>query len=372
LTRAVGLRDRVPVIDFRLDPELELLRDTARSFAAERLARHDRAHEAARGVDPAVRRAFAEIGLAAAEWPESLGGAGLGALARAVVSEELAAADAGATLALDPLGPAFYALAEAGEGAALAAHAAPLLARDGARAVLVWNGDGAIALADGRARGVVPWVPADRADLVVLLDADSVAVVDAGIALTPLRGAGLRAAGASELRLDAAPVRDWWVHPIAARRALARARLHAAALLLGVMRAAAEFSRRYALSRVAFGKPIAHHQALAFLIADMAAAVEGTRLLVHDAALRLDRGDDAAEACATAFAEAAEQAVFVAPNAVQILGGHGFMQDYPVEKWMREARALGLVLGGVDAAREDAGRAVAGCEAPLALAGARA
>ena len=369
LTRAARLRDRVPVIDFRIDAELELVRDTARHFAEAELAPREREHEAARGIDPAVVRAFAEIGLAAVEWPESLGGAGLGALARAVVSEELAAADAGAALALDPLGPAFYALAEAGEAAALQAHAAPLLAREGARAVLVWNGAGEVALRDGRADGVVPWVPADRADRVVLLDADSVAVVDAGIALTPLRGAGLRAAGASELRLAAAPVRDWWVHPVGARRALARARLHAAALLVGVMRAAAEFSRRYALSRVAFGKPIAHHQALAFLITDMAAAVEGTRLLVHEAAVRLDRGADATEACATAFVEAAEQAMFVAPNAVQILGGHGFMQDYPVEKWMREARALGLGLGGVDAAREDVGRALG--DAPLALVEAR-
>ena len=55
------------------------------------------------------------------------------------------------------------------------------------------------------------------------------------------------------------------------------------------------------------------------------------------------------------------------PNGVQILGGHGFMQDYPVEKWMREARALSLLLGGVDAAREDAGRALLSEAHPLAL-----
>jgi alkylation response protein AidB-like acyl-CoA dehydrogenase len=59
--------------------------------------------------------------------------------------------------------------------------------------------------------------------------------------------------------------------------------------------------------------------------------------------------------------------MFVTPNGVQVLGGHGFMQDYPVEKWMREARALGLLAGGVDAAREDAGRELAACEPPLAL-----
>ncbi|RIK91726.1 MAG: acyl-CoA dehydrogenase, partial [Proteobacteria bacterium] len=167
--------------------------------------------------------------------------------------------------------------------------------------------------------------------------------------------------------LERAPVAAWWVHPAGARRALARCRLAVAALLVGVQRAASEFARDYATTRVAFGKPIAHHQALAFLLADMATAVEGTRLLVHEAALRLDRGDDAAEACATAFLEAAEQAMFVTPNAVQVLGGHGFMQDYPVEKWMREARALGLLLGGVDAAREDAGAALADAAAPLPL-----
>jgi alkylation response protein AidB-like acyl-CoA dehydrogenase len=355
------------MIDFSLDPELELLRDTARSFAQQRLRTHDRAFEAARGVDVATRDAFTEIGLTALEWPAPLGGAGLGAFARALVLEELGAADAGAALALDPLGPAFYALAECGEEAALQAIAQPLLERPGARAVLAWNGAARVAPRDGRASGVLPWVPADRVDLLVLLDGDTVTVIDEGIALSPLRGAGLRAAGASELRLDGAPVRAWWVNPRGARRALARARLYTASLLLGVMRAAAEFSRDYALQRVAFGKPIAHHQALAFLITDMAMAVEASRLLVHEAALRLDRGDDAEEACATAFLEAAEQAMFVTPNAVQILGGHGFMQDYPVEKWMREARALGLCFGGADGAREDAGRDIVAPHAPLGL-----
>ena len=355
------------MIDFALDPELELLRDTARNFAQQRLRPRDRAFETARGADVATRDAFTEIGLAALEWPEALGGAGLGAFARALVLEELGAADAGAALALDPLGPAFYALAECGEEAALQAIARPLLDRPGARVVLAWNGGGRVALRNGEATGVLPWVPADRVDLLVLLDGDAVAVIDGGISLSPLRGAGLRAAGASELRLDRAPVRAWWVNPHGARRTLARARLYAASLLLGVMRAAAEFSRDYALQRVAFGKPIAHHQALAFLITDMAMAVEGSRLLVHEAAVRLDRGDDAEEACATAFLEAAEQAMFVTPNAVQILGGHGFMQDYPVEKWMREARVLGLCFGGVDGAREDAGRGIATANAPLGL-----
>ena len=59
---------------------------------------------------------------------------------------------------------------------------------------------------------------------------------------------------------------------------------------------------------------------------------------------------------AQALVEAIEVSRFIGPNAVQLLGGHGFMRDHPVEKYMREVRALGLLLGGIDAAREEAGR----------------
>jgi alkylation response protein AidB-like acyl-CoA dehydrogenase len=302
------------MIDFELGEELELIRETARSFAAERLGPHDREFEASRSVPDDLRRTFTDMGLASLEIPESLDGAGLGARARTLVLEELAAADAGAALALDPLGPALYPLAELGGEKALRDLALPLLERPGARAVLAVDASGAIERDGGRARGRVPWVPADRVDLLVVLTDEGAFAVDAEIELESLRGAGLRAAGASELRLDGAPLRGEWNDPSAAGRALARARLYAAALLVGVMRASADFARAYAIDRVAFGRPIAHHQALAFLIADMASAVDGARLLAWEAAWRLDRGEAAGEACATAFAEAAEQAMFVTPS----------------------------------------------------------
>jgi hypothetical protein len=148
---------------------------------------------------------------------------------------------------------------------------------------------------------------------------------------------------------------------------LARARLYFAALQLGLMRESAEYSRQYALDRVAFGKPIAHHQALAFMMTDMQMALDGARLLVHEAAWMLDQGIDASVQAAAAFAQCIESARFIGPAGVQILGGHGFMQDYPVEKYMREARALGLLFGGVDAAVEEAGRAVCAETRPLDL-----
>src|SRR5262245_11471343 len=113
-------------MEFELGGELELIQRTARGFADTHLRPALRAAEHSRSVAPAVQRAFAAIGLAALEVPEALGGAGLGALARAVVDEELAAGDPGAALALDPLGPALHALRELGGDEALRAFGLPL------------------------------------------------------------------------------------------------------------------------------------------------------------------------------------------------------------------------------------------------------
>ena len=86
------------MFDFDYGDDLDLIVETARSFATEELHPRLRDHEAARAVEPEVARAYQEIGLAGLELPESLGGANLGALARVLVNEELAAGDAGASI----------------------------------------------------------------------------------------------------------------------------------------------------------------------------------------------------------------------------------------------------------------------------------
>jgi alkylation response protein AidB-like acyl-CoA dehydrogenase len=344
------------MFDFELGDDLELIIETARSFAQDELFPKLRDHERERSIEPSIRKTYTEMGLAGLELPESLGGAGLGAIERVLVNEEIAAGDAGAAFALDPLGPALYPLIEVGGEAALETFALPLIETTGARAVFVSATDATLEIGE-RITGTVPWVPADRVDLLVVLDGDDVFAVREGMEACELRGSGLRAAGASELVLESAPIAARWTDASGAARARARARLYVASLLVGVMRQAAEFSREYALEREAFGKPIAHHQGLAFLITDMRAAVDGARLLLHEAAWQIDQKTDslaAAAAAAGAQAEAIEASLLVGPNGVQILGGHGFMQDYPVEKYMREARMLGLMLGGIDAAREEA------------------
>lgn len=342
------------MIDFSRGEDLDLVAETARRFSEEQLLPAQRDFEQQRDVPAQVLQEARDVGFDRIDWPETSGGAGMGALARVLATEHLAAGCPGATLALLPLGSVAQALLAFGGEAALRSHALPLAAQPGTRAVLVfdpqgeWQGDGETL------SGAVPWLPTDRVDLLAVLSRTGLQLVTRGIAVTPVPGAGLRAAGACEVCVDRAPVDAAWSDPAAAALALAHARVQLAALIVGQMQAAADYSRKYALDRVAFGRPIAHHQALAFLIVDMHSAVDAARQLLHEAAWRLDAGQPASEAAATALIEAVENAVFVGSNAVQILGGAGFMRDYPVEKHMRELRALGLLLGGADAARDDA------------------
>jgi hypothetical protein len=119
-----------------------------------------------------------------------------------------------------------------------------------------------------------PWLPADRIELLVVLGRAGAWAIREGFACEPLRGAGLRAAGAVCVELAGAPLCAAWTDAQGAARALARSRLYAAGLLLGTMRASSDFPA-YARQR-RLQRPIAHHQALAFL-SSTHAAVEATR-----------------------------------------------------------------------------------------------
>jgi alkylation response protein AidB-like acyl-CoA dehydrogenase len=340
-------------MDFGVRDEDQLILDSLAGFAAEQLRPNLRAFEAARGLAPAVAATFGEMGFERLELPEQLGGAGLGMLTRVLANLTLARADAGAALALDRLGPALYVLAAFGGAGALERFAAPLLDRPGARAVLIVDHQDRRLSAGDRISGLNSWAPTGRADLVVGLGPSSAWVLEGPGRVEAVAGAALHAAGASRVAFEG-NLAAAWTGAVAAAASLAKIRLYMASLMIGVMEDAAEFSRDYAQGRVAFGQPIAHHQGLAFLIVDMFTAVAQARLLVEDAARRIEAGDDAVQASAAAFVECVEASRFVGPNGVQILGGHGFMRDYPVEKAMRDMRALGLLAGGLHRAQDEA------------------
>lgn len=127
---------------------------------------------------------------------------------------------------------------------------------------------------------------------------------------------------------------------------LASMRIASAAAALGVANAAFEYARDYAKEREAFGVKIAQKQAIAFMLAEMRTELEAMRLLTWEAAWKLDnRRADACTETYLAFTGATDMALTVADRAVQILGGHGFIREHPVERWLRNARGLSILTG---------------------------
>jgi len=126
---------------------------------------------------------------------------------------------------------------------------------------------------------------------------------------------------------------------------LDRTRPGVAAMAVGIARAAFEFAVGYARERVQFGVPIAMHQAIQFMIADMATEIEAARLLTWKSAVLLDQGQQSTLLSSHAKRFAADTAMKVATDAVQVYGGYGFIKDYPVEKLMRDAKIMQLYEG---------------------------
>ncbi|MEE9268524.1 MAG: acyl-CoA dehydrogenase family protein, partial [Thermoplasmata archaeon] len=157
---------------------------------------------------------------------------------------------------------------------------------------------------------------------------------------------GIRASHTAEVILDDCRVPDanllggektsW----IGAMKTLEMSRPVVASGSIGVARAAYEYALAYARERKAFGKPIAMHQSIAFMLADMKTAIEAARLLVWKAAWMADNEMPANKDAAIAKLFAADMGMQVTTDAVQIVGGSGYMKDLPVEKWMRDAKVF--------------------------------
>ena len=114
---------------------------------------------------------------------------------------------------------------------------------------------------------------------------------------------------------------------------------------VGVARAAYEYAWQYARARKAFGRPIISKQAISFMLADMLMQIDAARLLAWRAAWLLDEGQSNNVEASIAKGFSGDMAMKVTTDAVQILGGYGYMRDYPVEKWMRDAKIMQIYEG---------------------------
>lgn len=372
-------------ISFEPTEEQRLMRDTVAQFGAEKLRPRLRETEAARALADDLKSGLAELGLGGLWVPEAHGGAGASARTAVLVEEELGYADAAAAFAMPGPGTLAHALVELGDEAQQARCFAPFAAdplRVGAVAFseargLAKPGFGTTAKRDGDGwvlEGEKKYVlGAGRASTYVVfaqVDADKgwngigAFVVDAaakGLSVTRRHDTvGLDAAAFGDLKLEAVHVADGnrllggADFDAALRRFFARQSLQVAARAIGVARAGYELARAYADERKAFGKPIAHFQAIAFTIADRLMDVDGARGLVWRAAWTLDgagsehwkkkhQGDaELLMRCAEAVAEATETAVRCGDDCIQVHGGAGFVRDFVAEKLFRDAKQIAL------------------------------
>lgn len=126
-------------------------------------------------------------------------------------------------------------------------------------------------------------------------------------------------------------------------------RISLAALAVGQARAALDYAIAYAKDRQAFGEPIAHRQSIAFMLANMKIEIDSARLMVWEAAWKLDNQEDATRSAILARNYADKMVLEVTDSAVQILGGHGYIREHPVELWLRNGRGFaaweGLIMG---------------------------
>jgi len=169
-----------------------------------------------------------------------------------------------------------------------------------------------------------------------------------GLALAPQPAMGLRAAGLARLTLSRVKL------PEDARLAeadyaefIARSRLAWCALAVGATQAVLDYVIPYANEREAFGEPISHRQSVAFMIANIGIELEGMRLATWRAASLAAAGKPFAAEAALARSLCARHGMKAGSDGVQVLGGHGFVREHPVERWYRDLRAVGIMEGGV-------------------------
>ena len=361
-------------MDFGLNEEQRLLKSTVREFAEGELAPHAREWDEKQDFPREVFRKLGQLGLMGVVWPAEYGGSGLSTLDYAIVMEELSRVDAGVALSVAAhnslcSGHLFLAGSEEQKKKYLvplargekvgcwgltenhagsdAGGTRTTAVRDGGEWVL--NGSKTF-ITNGRV--------ADTAVVMAVTDkAKGKKGISAFLVERGTRGfrsgkkedkLGVRSSDTSELvfedcRIPAANLLGQEGHGfLDSLRILDRGRIGIAAFSVGIAQASLEASIRYAKGRRQFGHAIAEFQAVQFKIADMATQVDAARLLTWRAADRRDRGQEHTRESSMAKLFASEVAVQAALEAIQVHGGYGYVKEYPVERYLRDAK-LGTI-----------------------------
>ena len=357
------------MVSFQPTEEQQLILDTVASFAKEQI--RPAAHEADENgeIPGALIQQGWELGLVQSTIPEAHGGAGepISATTGVLVAEELASADL--AIALHLLAPRlllyplimtgtpeqqariFPAFAGNKFRAATAAVMEPRFGFDLSELATTAQRKNGTYLLNG-AKCFVPLGGSAEHVLTYARTEDGTVgafIVDKGAAglarVEREKNMGLKALDTDELDFNqcAVPAANRIVCDFPAL--MNRSRVGLAAMAVGVARAAFEYARDYAKDRKAFGVAIAQKQVIAFMLAEMAVEIDATRLLTWEAAWKIDRGEDATREAVLAQRYAANMVMKATDNAVQVLGGHGYIREHPVELWARNGRGFATFEG---------------------------
>lgn len=172
---------------------------------------------------------------------------------------------------------------------------------------------------------------------------------DASISVQQCAAMGLKACETVNLRFDETPAHRLGDDDFDYQGFIDLGSLMWGALAVGTCEAVKAYCIDYANDRTAFGKPISHRQSVAFMIADMAIEIDAMRLLIWNAASLAESGKPFHREAYLARLLCAEKSMKIGTDGVQILGGHGFTKEYPVERWYRDLRATAILYGGLHA-----------------------
>lgn len=366
-------------MDFALTPEQQELRDWAHGFAEREIRPVAADYDEREEMPWDVLKKAAKAGLLSYAIPEEYGGSGVSSLvANLAISEELFWGCAGIATAMGGIGLASLPILEMGSEEQkkkwLPLFTDPDQVRLGAMCLTEPNaGSDVVNIATRAVREGSDYVingtktfitNGGIADVYVVFAKTNPDAGYAGVSAFVVDGntaglsggkkfkkLGLRASHTAEVHFDNVRVpEENRLGPegmafLGAMKMLEHSRPTVAIAAVGVARAAYEYALNYAKERVQFGKPILHNQAISFALAEMRTKIDAGRLLAYRAAWLADQHQSCNLEGSMAKAYCGDMAMEVATGAVQTLGGYGYMRDFPVEKWFRDAKIMSIYEG---------------------------
>ena len=362
--------------DFTLTDEQRQIRDLAREFAQQEIAPAAPAHDKSGEFPREICRKAWELGIMNTHIPEAFGGAGLGVFEGCLIAEEIAWGCTGIGTAMEANTLAEAPVIVAGSDEQKKRYLTPMVKEFKFAAYCVTEPDAGSDVAgiktvarkvgdDYELNGGKMWITnGGVADWYFVLTYTDPAQKHRGMSAfivdraTPGIEVGKKEWNMGQHASDTRALTFSQVKVPGANRlgregdgfkiamsAFDHTRPIVSAAAVGLARSAMDHAIRYAQERRTFGVPIAAHQAVSFMVAEMAMSIEAARLLVWKAASTIDRGERNTRYAAMAKAFAADMAMKTALDAVQVFGGYGFSTEYPVEKLMRDAKVFQIYEG---------------------------